>query len=167
MRQNIAWCVCILTLVIVVGLALRFASAHNPRIAPKASPSLAIAPASRDAPVSAGQKAAPPQTAGGVAAIVGDRERGRAVFERESCATCHAIADAGNPRNPLDGVGARLSPAELRSWITGTGGATARLSPGITKRKQRYLSLPEEELNALVAFLSGLTNEAGTPSTPP
>ena len=30
---------------------------------------------------------------------------------------CHAIAGAGNKSDPLDGVGKKLSAADIRAWI--------------------------------------------------
>ena len=81
---------------------------------------------------------------------------GPAIFAEQHCATCHSIADAGNPRSPLDGVGDRHGLEELRMWITGTGVATSKLPAAIAKRKQRYQTMPEDDLRALVASLAGL-----------
>jgi mono/diheme cytochrome c family protein len=83
-------------------------------------------------------------------------ERGRAVYLREGCATCHSIEGAGNPRYPLDGAGSHWEPDELEAWITGTGMAGEFLSPAVVRRKQGYRSLPEAELQAMVAYLSSL-----------
>lgn len=78
---------------------------------------------------------------------------GRAVFEAHACTRCHSLEGRGNPRSPLDGVGARLTPAELRSWITGTGPASDRLSRSVLRTKGGFAELPDEEMEALVAFL--------------
>jgi mono/diheme cytochrome c family protein len=85
-----------------------------------------------------------------------DPKRGRAIYERENCSTCHAIAGTGNPRTPLDGVGKRLNDEELKAWITGAVVAVDGLSPSIVKRKQRYRELPESDLADVVAYLSHL-----------
>src|SRR5262245_37687011 len=45
---------------------------------------------------------------------------GRKIYAGEKCAECHQIAGHGNSRFPLDGVGARLSAADLRRWFTHT-----------------------------------------------
>lgn len=127
MREIIARVVCLLTVGLVVALSFVFAAQQNP--------------------------AAP---AGAATSPGADHDRGRSVFAKQSCSTCHSIAGAGNPRSPLDGVGARWEPAELRAWITGTGIAADLLPPAIAKRKQRYQSIPEDDLKALIAYLSSL-----------
>ena len=35
----------------------------------------------------------------------------------QKCSVCHAVAGKGNKANPLDGVGAKLSAADIRAWI--------------------------------------------------
>ena len=78
---------------------------------------------------------------------------GRNVFEEQRCTACHSVAGLGNPRYPLDGV-SRLSPEELRDWITGSGPAKDLLSSTVLRRKERYKTLPAEEMNALITYLS-------------
>ena len=130
MREIIARAVCLLTIGVVVALSYRFALAQNPRPAAGAVP---------------------------VPAATGGTDRGRAVYAEQHCATCHAIAGEGNPRQSLDGVGARWEPKELRAWITGTGIAADMLPAAIAKvKQQRYEKLPEADLTALVAYLAGL-----------
>lgn len=84
---------------------------------------------------------------------------GRALFESQGCVHCHAIGDRGNPRNPLDGVGAHRKPEELRDWITAGGEARGILSPAVVQAKRHYAELPPEQLDALVAYLAGLDTE--------
>jgi mono/diheme cytochrome c family protein len=134
MRELIARTVCVLTVAVVVALAHLFAERHNP-------PVTTLAPS---APTAEPMRSR-------------DAVQGREVYNAQGCASCHAIAGVGNPRNPLDGVGARHTAAELREWITGTGAATEQLSPAVVRRKQRYQELSETELKALVAFLASLT----------
>lgn len=80
-------------------------------------------------------------------------EVGRQVYTQQGCARCHSIAGAGNPRNPLDGVGARHTRKTLMDWITGTDVA---LPSHIIKLKQSYRGLPANDLEALVTYLQGL-----------
>ena len=47
----------------------------------------------------------------------GDAEKGKAVYAAQKCSVCHAIAGAGSKTNPLDGVGKKLSAADIRAWI--------------------------------------------------
>jgi len=136
MRERIAKLVWVLTMTLVIGLSFWFAAVHNPPAALAASiDSVANPPAQRPAPP------------------VAEIARGRQVYSAQGCATCHAIAGEGNPRSPLDQVGARWDAGEMRAWITGTGLAAEMLSAAIVKRKQRYLTMPEDDLQAMVAYL--------------
>ena len=137
---------CVLASVMVIALSALFAVRHN-RAAPApnvrepthATPTpvdTARAPVAAPAPVDASRLA-----------------RGREVYTREQCGSCHTFGGEGNPRRPLDGVGVRLQPAELRAWITGTGVAATQLSPATVRRKQRYTEMPAEDLEALIAYL--------------
>ena len=137
MRETVAWAVCLFTVAVIVVLAHLFAQKHNSQIS---SPVQAQAVTPMASPV-----------------VPSDVVRGREVYSAEGCSSCHAIAGAGNPRNPLDGVGARQTALELREWITGTGSAIEQLSPAVVRRKQRYQELPEADLTALVAYLTTLT----------
>ncbi len=156
MREIIARVVCVLAVIVVVALSLWFASVHN-RPAPAGSPrpvATPVAAADRTNTTAGTQLAVP--SAPAPVATAADDGRGPAIFAEQHCATCHSIADAGNPRSPLDGVGDRHGLEELRMWITGTGVATAKLPAAIAKRKQRYQTMPEDDLRALVAYLAGL-----------
>ena len=91
-------------------------------------------------------------------AVAPDRERieaGRHVYQQQTCARCHSIAGAGNPRNSLDGVGARRTPEELRDWILGSGAVQELLPERIFKLKQAY-QFSDDELDALVIYLQSL-----------
>lgn len=77
--------------------------------------------------------------------------RGEAVYREQRCFACHAIAGQGSPRAPLDGVGSRLTPEELRLWVV----APQQIRPGV--RKPAFDDLPEEDVVALVRFMEGLT----------
>jgi mono/diheme cytochrome c family protein len=139
MREIIARLICVLTVVVVLALAHGFAARHNPQGA---------------RPIGKPEEVA---TAAGVTVSAPDIVRGREVYAGQGCASCHAIAGSGNPRNPLDGVGARRSRAELLEWITGTGAAADQLSPAVVRRKERYRELSPRDSNALIAYLAGLT----------
>ena len=84
-------------------------------------------------------------------------EAGRNVYEREKCATCHQIANHGNSRFPLDGVASRLTPDQLKRWLTDTAkmeDALPRL-PAVRMSTTRY-RLSEADLTALVDYLKSL-----------
>jgi mono/diheme cytochrome c family protein len=154
MREIIARSVCLFTVSVVLALSLLFAYQRRPsetinagvdtsRMAAGAQSETNRHP-KRETPI--------PESPGDEAAL----QRGRAVYAEQKCATCHSIAGQGNPRNPLDGVASRWDAAELRDWTTGTGVAAEVLSPAILKRKERFRSLPEQDLKALVTYLSSL-----------
>lgn len=82
--------------------------------------------------------------------------RGRAVFDESGCARCHSIAGAGSPRSPLDGVGSRLSAAEIRNFVLADAGVQGGLSPRAIEAKRRYAELPAGDLDALVGYLAAL-----------
>lgn len=82
--------------------------------------------------------------------------RGRTVYEEQSCARCHSVEGGGNPRSPLDGVGARRTETELRAWVTGSGAARDLLTRSALRTKDDFGELPEPELQALVAYLRSL-----------
>lgn len=73
--------------------------------------------------------------------------RGRAVYAEQRCRVCHSIEGEGNKRSPLDGVGGRLTEKEIRLWIV----APQAMNPAVAKRGYQ---LSEEDLNALVAYLT-------------
>lgn len=148
MRELIAKGVFILTMSVVLGLAGIFAVQHNPGVG-----NLVAAPAFTGSPASA---KTPEVSATAIA-------RGRTLFVEQACATCHSFEGEGNPRYPLDSVSERLKPAEVREWITGTGPAKEELPVSIAKKKQRYLKLTAEDLNALALYL---LNPKPSPTAP-
>ena len=44
-------------------------------------------------------------------------QAGMKVYDAQKCGMCHAVAGKGNAKNPLDGVGAKLSDAQIKEWI--------------------------------------------------
>ena len=44
-------------------------------------------------------------------------EKGKAVYDKQNCKVCHSIAKAGNPKNPLDGVGSKLTEDQMKKWV--------------------------------------------------
>ena len=86
-----------------------------------------------------------------------DAKRGQEVYAAQKCSMCHSIAGAGNKANPLDGVGAKLSAAEIRQWIVAPTEMTAKTKS--TKKPpmpNRYGKLPAADIDAMVAYLSSL-----------
>ncbi|HRP25555.1 MAG TPA: cytochrome c [Thauera sp.] len=137
MRERLARWVALLTVLVTVSLSLRFAWVHNEQ-------SFAREGLNDSAPV-----ALP-------APIEGGEHRGRVVFDRNRCANCHSVAGEGNPRYPLDGVGARRTRAELHDWVVGAAALEAVLPSSAYRRKQQYQAMPDDELDALLTYLQSL-----------
>jgi mono/diheme cytochrome c family protein len=106
-------------------------------------PAVAVAVAAMLAPVpaSAGQ----------------DAKRGQEVYAAQKCQGCHNIAGTGFKNNTLDGVGAKLSAADIKAWIvTPKEMATKTGAKGKPPMPDRYSKLPAADIDALVAYMQTL-----------
>jgi mono/diheme cytochrome c family protein len=81
--------------------------------------------------------------------------KGQQVFADQKCTLCHSIAGKGNAKGLLDDVGSKLSADEIRSWITDAKGMTAK-TKATRKPEMKAFSLPKDDVDALVAYLSTL-----------
>ena len=84
-------------------------------------------------------------------------KKGEAVYAAQKCMTCHSVAGKGSKANPLDGVGTKLTAADIRSWITDPVAMTKKANS--TKKPpmpNRYSKLPPADIDALVAFMQTL-----------
>ena len=79
--------------------------------------------------------------------------RGREVYEAQRCWMCHSIAGKGNKKYPLDGVGSRLTPEQIRTWIV----SPRKMKPD--SKMKAFDGLSREDLDALVGYLAGLEEE--------
>lgn len=82
-------------------------------------------------------------------------DKGKAVYTAQKCSVCHAIAGTGNKKGALDGVGAKLSAADIRSWITDAPAMAAKVKAERKPVMKAYM-LPKDDLDALVAYLQTL-----------
>ena len=82
-------------------------------------------------------------------------EAGKKVYAAQKCATCHSIAGTGSKMAPLDGVGSKLTAAEIKKWITDPDPLTEKLATK-PKIKMKKYTLPDAELDALVAYVASL-----------
>jgi mono/diheme cytochrome c family protein len=89
----------------------------------------------------------------GITGSVSAQDKGAQVFTDQKCSICHSIAGKGNAKGALDDVGNKLSADEIRAWITDAKGMTAKTKP-TRKPEMRAYSLPKEDVDALVAYLS-------------
>src|SRR5262245_45083086 len=93
----------------------------------------------------------------GFAAAQDAAKRGQEVYNAQKCQVCHSIAGKGGKTSPLDGVGSKLSAADIRLWITEPAKMTAQSKS--TKKPPmpaKWASLPAAELDALVAYMQSL-----------
>jgi mono/diheme cytochrome c family protein len=81
-------------------------------------------------------------------------DRGEAVYASQKCALCHSLDGKGQAKGPLDGVGTKLTAAEIREWIVDAPGMTTKHKATRKPVMKAYPNLPKEDLDALVAFLA-------------
>jgi len=91
----------------------------------------------------------------GFAVSAAAQDRGAQLFADQKCAVCHSIAGKGNAKGPLDNVGGTLKPEEIREWLTDAKAMTAK-TKAPRKPEMRQYSMPKEDVDALVAYLSTL-----------
>lgn len=84
-------------------------------------------------------------------------KKGEAVYTAQKCSMCHQVAGKGNKANPLDGVGAKLSAADIKQWIVDpVAAATKAKSTKKPPMPAKYKSLPAADVDALVAYMQSL-----------
>jgi mono/diheme cytochrome c family protein len=83
------------------------------------------------------------------------KAKGEQLFADQKCTLCHSVGDKGNKKGPLDGVASKLSPAEIREWITDSKGMTSK-TKATRKPEMKAYSLPKDDVDALVAYLTTL-----------
>ncbi len=91
----------------------------------------------------------------GMATATSAQTRGEAVYTEQKCALCHSIAGKGNAKGALDEVGSTHSLDDIRAWITDAKAMTAK-SKAPRKPVMKAYSLPREDVDALVAYLSAM-----------
>ena len=83
--------------------------------------------------------------------------KGKKVYDAQKCSMCHSIAGKGGKSSPLDGVGSKLSAAEIREWIVEP--IAMAKKTGSTKKPpmaKKYDKLPAGDIDALVAYMQSL-----------
>jgi mono/diheme cytochrome c family protein len=82
-------------------------------------------------------------------------ERGIAVYAAQKCSLCHGIAGVGKKLS-LDGVGAKLSPDDIREWLVDPKAAAAKAKSTAKPLMKSYAKLPAADIDALVAYMKTL-----------
>ena len=91
-----------------------------------------------------------------VTGLAASPEKGQQVFAAQKCSMCHSVAGKGNPKGPLDGVGTKYKPAELRQWIVNAADMAAKHKATRTPAMKDFSKLPAADVDALVDYLSTL-----------
>ncbi|MEO5819913.1 MAG: cytochrome c [Vicinamibacteraceae bacterium] len=85
-------------------------------------------------------------------------ERGKAVYAAQKCSLCHTIAGVGK-KTALDGVGTKLSEADIREWLVHPKEAAAKAKSTAKPVMKDYSKLPPPDIDALVAYMKTLTKK--------
>ena len=80
---------------------------------------------------------------------------GKAVYDKNKCASCHQIEGKGSKISPLDGVGSKLSADDIRKWIVDPDAMTAKL-PKKPAAKMKKVELPPADVDNLVEYMLSL-----------
>jgi mono/diheme cytochrome c family protein len=82
--------------------------------------------------------------------------KGEQLYTAQKCALCHSIADKGNKKGPLDGVGTKLKTEEIKEWLVDPKAATAKAKADRKPPMKAYNTLPAADIDALVAYMQSL-----------
>jgi len=83
-------------------------------------------------------------------------ERGIKVFADSKCSMCHSVAGKGNSKGVLDDVASKLPAAEIREWIVNPQKMNEQLKSARKPPMKSFASMPKDDLDALVAYLTTL-----------
>ena len=83
-------------------------------------------------------------------------EKGKEVYTAQKCSICHSVADVGNKKGALDKVGATLSAAEIRNWITAAPDMAAKAKADRKPPMKAYTTMAKDDVDNLVAYLQTL-----------
>ncbi len=86
-------------------------------------------------------------------------EKGKEVFAASKCSLCHSIAGKGNPKGPLDGVGSKLTAAEMKQWLTDPAAMAAKEHKDRKPQMKSFASMSAEDRDALIAYLQTLKKQ--------
>lgn len=81
-------------------------------------------------------------------------DKGEAVYAAQKCSICHSLDGKGQAKGPLDGIGTKLTAAEIREWIVSPAEMTKKHNATRKPVMRAYPNLPKEDLDALVSYLA-------------
>jgi mono/diheme cytochrome c family protein len=86
-----------------------------------------------------------------------DAASGKQAFTESKCLVCHSLGAEGNKKGAsLDGVGAKLTAAEVRQWITNAPEMAAKVNSTRKPPMKAYTDFAKDKVDALVTYLSSL-----------
>jgi mono/diheme cytochrome c family protein len=80
---------------------------------------------------------------------------GKKLFVATNCTMCHGAEGKGNQKLSLDGVNKKLTPVQIRQWITSPVEMTAKL-PAKPLVPMKKFELKDADVDALVAYVTSL-----------
>jgi mono/diheme cytochrome c family protein len=83
-------------------------------------------------------------------------KHGEEVFVAQKCSMCHSVAGKGNKSGALDGVGSKLTAAEIEQWLKDPNAMKAKDPKARKLPMKSYGDLPKADFEALVAYLQSL-----------
>ena len=84
-------------------------------------------------------------------------KKGQEVYTAQKCSICHSVAGKGGKSSPLDGVGTKLTAADIKAWIvTPVEAATKAKSTKKPPMPAKYGKLPAADIDAMVAYMQSL-----------
>src|SRR5580693_2675906 len=90
-----------------------------------------------------------------VAGAVSAAAQGEKLFVDQKCTLCHSVGGKGNVKGPLDEIGSKRSADDIRAWLTDAKAMTAK-TKAARKPEMKAYTLPKEDVDALVVYLSAL-----------
>jgi mono/diheme cytochrome c family protein len=89
---------------------------------------------------------------------------GKKLYATYKCEKCHQIDGRGSKKGPLDGVGAKLTAADIRKWLTDPAAMEAKMDKKPTGTDAMSFALKTKgiephEVDALVAYIQTLTKK--------
>ena len=82
--------------------------------------------------------------------------KGEKLYASNKCSMCHSIGDKGNKKGPLDEVGSKLKPEEIRQWLINPQEMTVKTKSTRKPPMSSYAKLAKEDIEALVAYMQSL-----------
>ena len=83
-------------------------------------------------------------------------DKGKEVYAAQKCSVCHSVGATGNKKGALDKVGAKLSTADIRSWIVAAPDMATKTKADRKPAMKAYSTLAKEDVDNLVAYLQTL-----------